>query len=74
MLQAFRQESPSSRPVNVRGRSFRAAVWRFAGLWLLVSLFAGVYSLHPYYQGPFFAAFHPVVTNGYVFFCGYGFF
>lgn len=53
---------------------FRAAAWRFAGLWLLISLFALIYRVHPYYRGPFFAPFQPAVTNGYVFFCGYGFF
>lgn len=54
-------------------RPFRAAIWRFVGLWLLISLFAFLYRVHPYYRGPFFAALQPVVTNGYVFFCGYGF-
>jgi protein-S-isoprenylcysteine O-methyltransferase Ste14 len=54
--------------------SFWPAVWRFFGLWLIVSLFALVYRSHPYYRTLFFSPFQTVVTNGYAYFCGYGFF
>jgi hypothetical protein len=74
MLQALRWGSSACRSVRVRSRGLWPAFWRFVGLWLIVSLFAALYTFHPYYQGPFFAALRPVVTNGYVFFCGYGFF
>ncbi len=74
MLQALRWESSACRSVRVRSRGLWPAFWRFVGLWLIVSLFAALYTFHPYYRGPFFAALRPVVTNGYVFFCGYGFF
>lgn len=71
-LRCHGENAPAS-PQTGHRASFRPAVWRFVGLWLLVSLFVAVYRVHPYYQGPFFAAFQPVVTNGYIFFCGYGF-
>jgi hypothetical protein len=67
-------ERLSWRAPGARLGSVWPAVWRFVGLWLIISLFAGIYRFHPYYRGPFFEALQPVVTNGYVFFCGYGFF
>jgi protein-S-isoprenylcysteine O-methyltransferase Ste14 len=74
MLSALKHGPLSFRLSRSRHGLFWPAVWRFLGLWLIVSLFALIYRFHPYYQGPFFAVFQPVVTNGYVFFCGYGFF
>jgi protein-S-isoprenylcysteine O-methyltransferase Ste14 len=74
MLSLPKQEEPLSKPQRPRPGSWQAAAWRFIGLWLIVSLFALVYRLHPYYHRPFFAPFQSLVVNAYVFFCGYGFF
>jgi hypothetical protein len=54
--------------------SLRSVAWRFVGLWLLVSLFALVYRLHPYYHRPFFWVFQAIIVNLYGFFCLGGFF
>jgi len=74
MLSWPKQEDPLSKPQRPRSGSLQVAAWRFIGLWLIVSLFALLYRLHPYYHRPFFAPFQALVSNAYVFFCGYGFF
>jgi len=60
------------RPTSSAG-SLRPATWRFVGLWLLMSLFALVYRLHPYYHRPYFWMFQAIIVNVYGFFCLGGF-
>jgi len=73
MLSLPKQEEPLSKLQRPRPGSWQVAAWRFIGLWLIVSLFALVYRLHPYYHRPYFVPFQSLVVNAYVFFCGYGF-
>jgi protein-S-isoprenylcysteine O-methyltransferase Ste14 len=58
----------------VQSGSFRPAAWRFVGLWLIVSFFALIYHVHPYYHRPFFSVFQALLINLYGWFCLLGFF
>jgi protein-S-isoprenylcysteine O-methyltransferase Ste14 len=46
-----------------------AAAWRFVGLWVLISLIAGFYRIHPYYRRPWFEPWQWALTYAYTAFC-----
>jgi len=74
MLSLPKQADPWSKPQRLHPGSFQSAAWRFIGLWLIVSLFAVVYRVHPYYQRPFFSAFQAILVSIYGWFCLSGLF
>lgn len=47
----------------------QSVFWRFASLWLLVSIFYFLYNSHPYYLGQEFNNARSLISSAYVIFC-----
>lgn len=54
------------KPIKSFGQS---VFWRFASLWLLVSIFYFLYNMHPYYTGQDFNNARILIRGAYIVFC-----
>ena len=65
-----RQKTAYVRDIYKPIKSFGQSVfWRFASLWLLISLFYFFYNTHPYYLNPDFNKAHGFLNKAYAIFC-----